>query len=90
MAKWYVQRGEKEFGPFEDKQLKQLAENGKLKPIDVVRREDRQTGRPASEIKGLFLDANEPLICLICQTMTDQQWCQSQCKRCHRLRLFSK
>ncbi len=60
MAKWYVQRGEKEFGPFEDKQLKQLAENGKLKPIDVVRREDRQTGRPASEIKGLFPDANEP------------------------------
>ncbi len=60
MAKWYVQRGEKEFGPFEDKQLKQLAENGKLKPIDVVRRDDRQTCRPASEIKGLFPDANEP------------------------------
>ncbi len=59
MAKWYVQRGEKKFGPFEDKQLKQLAESGKLKPIDVVRREDRQTGRPASEIKGLFPEATE-------------------------------
>ncbi len=59
MAKWYVYRGEKEFGPFEDKQLKQLAESGKLKPIDVVRREDRQTGRPASEIKGLFPEATE-------------------------------
>lgn len=54
MAKWYVQRGEKQIGPFEDGQLKQLVATGKLKPNDIVRREDRTTGRVASEIKGLF------------------------------------
>ncbi len=89
MAKWYVQRGEKEFGPFEDKQLKQLAESGKLKPIDVVRRDDRQTVGQRQKSRGYFPTPMSQT-CLICQTLTKQQWCQSQRKRCHRLLLFSK
>ena len=59
MANWYVIRGTKEIGPFQDAQLRQFAATGKLKPEDIVRREDVATGRKASDIKGLF-PAPEP------------------------------
>lgn len=54
MAKWYVQKGGVELGPFENAQVKHLASSGKLKPEDVVRRDDQQVGRKASDIKGLW------------------------------------
>ena len=54
MANWYVIRGTKELGPFQDAQLRHFAATGKLKTEDIVRREDVSTGRKASDIKGLF------------------------------------
>lgn len=54
MATWFVVRHGKEHGPFDGTQLQTLAAKGKLKPDDLVRREDASTGRPAKEIKGLF------------------------------------
>jgi hypothetical protein len=52
--KWFVVRGAKEEGPFTSRQLKQMAGDGRLRPDDLVRREDVETSRPASAIKGLF------------------------------------
>ena len=59
MANWYVITETKELGPFQDAQLRHFAATGKLKPEDIVRREDVSTGRKASDIKGLF-PAPEP------------------------------
>lgn len=52
--KWFVVRGAKEEGPFTSRQLKLMAADGRLRPDDLVRREDVETSRPASAIKGLF------------------------------------
>lgn len=51
---WFVVRDGKEEGPFTGTALKDMVASGKLKPTDQVRRADVETGRPASQIKGLF------------------------------------
>jgi len=50
---YYVRRGGKQFGPFEPKQLKQLAAAGKLTRDDSVSA-DRAKWTPAGNVKGLF------------------------------------
>jgi hypothetical protein len=54
MAKWYIKRNDKQAGPFESAQLKQLATGGKIKPEDLLRREDQDTWVRASAVKGLL------------------------------------
>jgi hypothetical protein len=55
MAKWYIKRNDKQAGPFESAQLKQLAADGKIKPDDLVRREDQTSWSKASDVKGLIV-----------------------------------
>lgn len=54
MANWFVSMAGTEQGPFSDRQLKQLAVEGRLSRTDVVRREDQQKGCEAQKVKGLF------------------------------------
>ena len=44
-GQWFVKRGDKARGPFTAERLKELAAEGKLKPIDLLREEaKRQLG----------------------------------------------
>ena len=51
---WIIKRNNKENGPFSSQQLKKLAETGKLKPADLIRKEPGGKFQPAKAIKGLF------------------------------------
>ncbi len=55
MAKWYIKRKDKQAGPFETAQLKQLAADGKIKPNDQIRRDDQDTWHKADAVKGLLV-----------------------------------
>ncbi len=55
----WVKIGEKTFGPFSTKQLKQLAQQGKVKPAHYVSA-DKETWVPASSVKGLAFSAGNP------------------------------
>lgn len=54
MAKWYLTRDGKEFGPLTSQQLRTVAAKGGLRPDSLVRREDMNAPRPAREIRGLL------------------------------------
>lgn len=57
---WYVERaGEQPVGPLSASQLKRLADDGKLKPTDRVRKDDGAWVAAAS-VKGLFSAAGAP------------------------------
>ena len=62
MAKWYIKRNDKQAGPFESAQLKQLAADAKIKPDDLVRREDQEAWHKAESVKGLFLAQKQPQV----------------------------
>jgi hypothetical protein len=51
---WFVIRGDKQFGPFSSRQLRELATSGKVVPEDLVRRSDMDRPTSAKRIKGLF------------------------------------
>ena len=53
-AKWHVRRGQKELGPFSLSKVRSLAEAGRLKPADQVRRVDGDSWRRADAVAGLF------------------------------------
>ena len=55
MARFYVQRGDKTFGPFESVQLKQLADSGRVIASDMIRQGEDGKWYSASEVKGLFV-----------------------------------
>ncbi len=51
---WFVVRGEKQYGPFSSRRLRELAASGKVVPEDLVRRADMDRATHARRIKGLF------------------------------------
>ncbi len=54
MTRWYVRRDGKQEGPLSSSVLKQYANDGRILPIDLVRREDTTEWRSASQVHGLF------------------------------------
>jgi protease PrsW len=54
MAKWYYLVEGQEVGPIEPAELKRLADCGRLKAHDQLRREDMTNWHQANEVKGLF------------------------------------
>lgn len=54
MAKWFYLVGGQEIGPVESRQLKLLADSGRLGPNDPVRREDMTEWYHAGHVNGLF------------------------------------
>jgi len=57
MSSWYVEKQGRRLGPFTGTQLKGFAATGRLKPDDLVRRDDRTKAVPAGEVRGLFPQA---------------------------------
>jgi hypothetical protein len=62
MARWFVVRDGSEHGPFTDSQLKRAALAGKVRPDDLIRREDTTTTKVALEVKGLSFAGDDPLL----------------------------
>lgn len=58
-AQWYVLKGEKKLGPFSSRQLKQLAEQGKVSPHDKILKGESSRPQPAGRIGGLFDQSSE-------------------------------
>lgn len=59
MAKWYIKRNDKQAGPFETAQLKKLARDEKIKPSDLLRRDDQEAWHKAESFRGLFAERIE-------------------------------
>ena len=53
-TEWFVRRGEKTSGPFTSKQLKSLANSGRLKPEDLIRKGSEGKFSPITRVQGLF------------------------------------
>ena len=59
---WYVRKGTKTYGPFTSKQLKQLAQQSKIKADTPIRREKDGTWIKAIKLKGLIsVSSSNPL-----------------------------
>lgn len=52
MTKWYIKRNNRQAGPFETAELKQLAADGTIKSDDHIRRDDQETWYKAQSVKG--------------------------------------
>jgi hypothetical protein len=55
---WYCQVDGTQTGPYSDAELMQLAQAGKLRPTDFVRRQQSQQWKPAARVKGLVFPEN--------------------------------
>lgn len=53
-SRWFYKEKDGERGPVDSATLKELAQNGVLKPDDLIRKDGSADWRPASEAKGLF------------------------------------
>ncbi|MBN8625977.1 MAG: DUF4339 domain-containing protein [Planctomycetes bacterium] len=53
-ANWFIRQQGKDFGPFTDEQLRQLAGQGKIAPADQVFNSARQQWMQAVQVAGLF------------------------------------
>ncbi len=60
VADWYYAKDGERFGPFEAQQIKQLAAQGTLRPIDSVARKGMPNWVQASTVKGLFPAEQQP------------------------------
>ncbi len=61
--RWYYGWDDQKLGPFSARELRELADNGKIQPMDTVWKEGVATGVLAHEVKNLFepLPEEEPL-----------------------------
>jgi hypothetical protein len=57
---WYFGYGETRQGPFTGQQLKELAEAGKIQPMDTVWKQGVERGVPALRVKNLFPETETP------------------------------
>jgi hypothetical protein len=56
---WHYAKGEDRHGPVSYEELKELVESGHLGSADLVRREDMEDWRKASEVEGLLENASQ-------------------------------
>jgi len=57
MQRWYVSREGQKAGPYSDSQLKAMAVNGTLTPVDLIWREGLASWGQAGRLRGLFPQA---------------------------------
>ena len=55
-VQWYYARNDQQFGPVSAAELKQLADDGKLSPDDLLWREGMESWNTAINLRGLFSD----------------------------------
>ena len=51
---WYIHRDGQRFGPYPAGQLKEMAGNGQLLPVDLVSKGEDGAKKPAAQVRGLF------------------------------------
>jgi uncharacterized RDD family membrane protein YckC len=51
---WYYAKNDQRFGPVEEAELRRLAAEGQLSPVDLVWRQDFPDWRRAGEVEGIF------------------------------------
>ena len=59
-VQWYYARNDQQFGPVSAAELKQLADDGKLSPDDLLWREGMDSWNTAINLRGLFSDEAPP------------------------------
>jgi hypothetical protein len=59
-AGWYVARHKQKVGPYTTTQLRQLAANGQLRPVDMILGEGQIKWVPAGSVPGLFPATSPP------------------------------
>jgi Ca-activated chloride channel family protein len=59
MSEWYFARQGQTFGPFSDRELRDLARSGKLLPEDLISQPGAKKWHPASAIRGLFSGSSD-------------------------------
>jgi hypothetical protein len=59
-VQWYYARNDQQFGPVSAAELKQLADDGKLSPDDLLWREGMDSWNTAINLRGLFSDDAAP------------------------------
>lgn len=57
---YYTKDGKNKNGPVTAAQLGELARSGQILPTDMVKRDDMQKWLPASQVKGIFADNENP------------------------------
>jgi len=58
MQRWYISRAGQKAGPYSDSQLKAMAVNGTLTPVDLIWREGLASWGQAGRVRGLFPQAS--------------------------------
>jgi hypothetical protein len=58
--RYYVARGEQEYGPFTSADLRAMAARGKIEPTDAIWPEGSDQRIPAARVKHLFPESTEP------------------------------
>lgn len=58
-SQWYVLKGDTKHGPYSSRQLKQLADQGKITPEEVISKGESGRTTKANNIRGLFGQAPE-------------------------------
>jgi hypothetical protein len=56
---WYYSKGDEQFGPMPESELRGLADSGELQPTDMVWREGMSAWRQAGEFSALFPNADQ-------------------------------
>jgi hypothetical protein len=51
---WFYGYGDARYGPFSGQQLRELADAGRIQPMDTVWQDDAENGVPAHRVKNLF------------------------------------
>jgi hypothetical protein len=54
MAEWYYAQNDEQLGPVTATALKEMAQQGRLRPEDLIWREGMQRWAPANKVRGLF------------------------------------
>src|SRR5947209_6027158 len=52
---WYYGFGDERQGPFSGRELRALAEEGRIQPLDTIWKEGIEQGIPAHQVKNLFV-----------------------------------
>ncbi len=54
MSQWHCKIGDRQYGPISTRELKELADTGKLQPTDLLKKDGTTSWAHASAVRGLF------------------------------------
>ncbi len=87
--RWYVRMDGKQIGSFDDKQLRQLAVSGELRPEHTVKIEGKGMWHEAIKVKGLFDEPRPGSAKVEVVQLPPQLSCEITCRSCGKSLGFS-